>query len=503
MTDTTHSAAPSRWLTTVVFVAIAGLAWIFRDDLITWFSGPPSAAVTNAPGPEGCSDSIDHYTCSMHPSVRQCTPGKCPICGMELTPISKEQQRQGVVTIPAERQQLIGVRTSVVRQSKLVRSLRVVGRLAYDESRLSDVNLKVRGWIEKLFVTNTGQRVEKGQPLFTLYSPELYNAQQDFLLATRDKTESAPGRTAGLAQAARQRLRLLDLSDAQIDQIAARGQPIENVVFSAREPGFVIEKNVVEGAAVEPGMRLYRIASLDKVWIEADVYEADFASVRVGQKANVSLDYLPGKTYEARVTYVYPYLNSETRTGRVRLELVNRKLELRPGMYANVQLESDLGERLQVPASAIVYTGPRRLVFLDLGDGRFRPQEVKLGAEANGMFEVLSGLQAGDKVATSGVFLIAAEARIRTAADYWQGEAQGEIGAAPVEQPAAPNSSARPHTHPPKTARTPPAADEPAPNKAPAAVYTCPMHPEVRSATPGKCPKCGMTLVPAPPAETR
>jgi Cu(I)/Ag(I) efflux system membrane fusion protein len=313
---------------------------------------------------------------------------------------------------------LIGVRTSQVLEANMLQSLRAVGRLAYDESTLSDVSMKVRGWIVKLHVSNTGQRVQKGQTLFTLYSPELYNAQQDFLLANRG-TSVGPG-AHGLAQAARQRLRLLDFSESQIAELTQRGEPIENVTFTARESGFVIEKDVVEGAAVEPGMRLFRIASLDKIWIEADVYEADFAHVRAGQKANVTLDYLPGKNYEARVAYVYPYLNSETRTGRVRLELVNRKLELRPGMYANVQLDSDLGPRLQVPTPAIVYTGPRRLVFVDLGEGRFRPQEVTIGAQASGMSEVLSGLQAGDKVAVSGVFLIAAEARISSAAQYWE-----------------------------------------------------------------------------------
>jgi Cu(I)/Ag(I) efflux system membrane fusion protein len=336
------------------------------------------------------------------------------MCGMELTPVTKQQQRDGVLTISPARQQLIGVRTSPVIEANMQQSLRAVGRLAYDESTLSDISLKVRGWIVKLHVDNTGQHVQKGQTLFTLYSPELYNAQQDFLLATRGAG------TFNLAGPARQRLRLLDFSEAQLAELTRRGEPIENVTFSARESGYVIEKNVVEGAAVEPGMRLYRIASLDKIWIEADVYEADFAHVSVGQKANVTLDYLPGKIYEARVAYVYPYLNAETRTGRVRLELVNRKRELRPGMYANVQLDTDLGPRLQVPSSAIVYTGPRRLVFVDLGEGRFRTQEVTIGAQASGMSEVLSGLHAGDKVAVSGVFLIAAEARISSAAQYWE-----------------------------------------------------------------------------------
>jgi Cu(I)/Ag(I) efflux system membrane fusion protein len=166
-------------------------------------------------------------------------------------------------------------------------------------------------------------------------------------------------------------------------------------------------------------MRLYRIARLDKVWVEADVYEADFAHVRVGQSASVSLDYLPGQAYEAKISYVYPFLDPTTRTGRVRLELANKAHELRPGMFATVTLASKAESRLQVPSSAVVYTGPRRLVFVDLGEGRFRPQEVQIGRQADGMLEVRSGLSAGDRVATSGVFLIAAEARISTAAQYW------------------------------------------------------------------------------------
>jgi Cu(I)/Ag(I) efflux system membrane fusion protein len=359
----------------------------------------------------------------MHPSVHQSTPGQCPICGMTLVPVKRSQQQGGLVTIPADRQQLIGVRTAVVSQAPMVHSVQAIGRLAFDESTLSDVNLKVRGWIVKLLVNSTGQRVQKGQTLFTLYSPELYAAQQDFLLASRGQSIAVPGgapaRNEALAKAARQRLRLLDMSDEQIDQVAQRGQPLDNVAFTARDSGFVIEKDVVEGAAVEPGMRLYRIASLNKVWIEADVYEADFAQVRVGHSASVTLDYFPGRTYDARISYVYPSLNPETRTGRVRLELANKNLELRPGMYASVALRCELGTKLQVPASAVVYTGPRRIVFVDLGEGRFRPQEVQVGATAGGMFEVLSGLAAGDVVATSGVFLIAAEARISTGAKYW------------------------------------------------------------------------------------
>ncbi len=380
----------------------------------------------------------------MHPSVNQKTPGACPICGMALIPVTKEQQEQGVVMIDEARRQLIGVRTAPVIEAPMRSVLRAVGQVAYDEAGLTDVNVKVHGWITKLYVSRTGERVARGQTLFALYSPELYNAEQDFLLSTTSSSRvgaggAAPegvGRVDPLAKAARQRLRLLGLSDAQIDAVAKKGTPDESVAFASPESGFVIEKDVVEGASVDAGMRLYRIAALNKVWVEADVYEADLSGVRVGESAQVTLDYLPGRSYEARVASIYPYVDPKARTGRVRIELANKDLDLRPGMYANVELGTDLGSRLQVPAAAVVYTGPRRLVFVDLGGGRFRPQEVKVGTEANGRYEVLAGLHAGDVVATSGVFLIAAEARISTAAKYWESSSDADrvtdAGAAPA-----------------------------------------------------------------------
>jgi Cu(I)/Ag(I) efflux system membrane fusion protein len=230
------------------------------------------------------------------------------------------------------------------------------------------------------------------------------------------------------------------LSDAQIDAIAQSGKPSEDLAIASPSSGFVIEKNVVEGASVDPGVRLYRIAALTKVWVDADVYEADLAHARVGQRATVTLDYLPGRAYEAKVAYVYPYLDSTARTGRVRLELTNKELDLRPGMYASVALSSDLGTRVQVPAASVVYTGPRRLVFVDIGAGRFRPTEVQVGTESNGMVEVLAGLSPGDQVATSGVFLIAAEAQISTAAKYWDTTSAADAGAPSEGMPPGPNA---------------------------------------------------------------
>jgi Cu(I)/Ag(I) efflux system membrane fusion protein len=457
---------------------------------------------------------IDHYTCSMHPSVKQQTPGKCPICGMDLIPVTKEQQEQGVVMIDDARRQLIGVRTGVVIQGPMQRTFRAVGHITYDESAITDVNLKVRGWITKLFVSQTGQHVNRGQPLFLLYSPDLYSAEQDFLLANQGNQVAAAGagatssRMEMLSRAARQRLHLLGLSDRQIDDVAKKGVPSESIAIPSPASGFVIEKNVVDGASVDAGMRLYRIAALNKVWVEAEVYEADLPHVRVGQMASVSLDYLPGHSYDAKIAYIYPYLDPTARTGRVRVELANKELELRPGMYASVTLASDAVPRVQVPAAAVVYTGPRRLVFVDLGDGRFRPQEVKVGTEANGMYEVLSGLSPGDRVATSGVFLIAAEARISTAAKYWD-KAPDEPAADSMpdmatSEPAPPMMPAPARSGMPMPARPPgpmPRSPKAAASMAPAApsiIYSCPMHPEVRSNTPGKCPKCGMNLEPVP-----
>ena len=520
------------WRSRIVSIALGALvvvlAAVFHRPLTAWFTGKADGVMapgsgrgaTGVVGAEPAASSgspgeVDHYTCSMHPSVKQAGPGKCPICGMDLIPVTKEQQSEGVVMIDEARRQLIGVRTSAVIEGPLRTSFQAVGHVAYDESAFTDVNLKVRGWITKLFVNETGQRVARGQTLFTMYSPELYNAEQDFLLATHGagaggmQAEAGAPRVLSFANAARKRLVLLGLSGAQIDAVAAKGEPQESTAITSPATGFVIEKDVVEGASVDAGMRLFRIAALDKVWVEADVYEADLARVRVGQPAKITLDYLPGHAYDAKVSYVYPYLETGARTGRVRVELANKDLELRPGMYARVELASDMGSRVQVPASAIVYTGPRRLVFVDLGEGRFRPQEVHVGTEADGRYEVLDGLKAGDRVATSGVFLIAAEARISTAAKYWDSAPDNadagppEMGSAsPARQPSPMSPMKAPAMSTGQQVKMRPAISAaPSPTEmmsppAPAAGFTCPMHSSVRRAGPGKCPICGMDLVP-------
>lgn len=375
--------------------------------------GDVSSARDHAPAP----GEIAYYTCSMHPSVKQPGPGPCPVCGMDLTPVTDREVESGVIIIDAARRQLIGVKTGKVQKRRVEKAIRTVGKITYDEERLVDVSTRFKGWIEALFADSTGARVQQGQTLFTVYSPELYAAQQDLLIAS-GRGESA-GASGFLLESAKQRLKLWDVSASFIERVLEKGEPIQNVPIASPASGFVIEKNVVEGSSVEPGTKLLRIANLDEVWIEAELYEADLPLVAKGQAAVVTLPYLPGKRFEGKVTLVYPYLSSATRTGKVRIELDNEQVELKPDMYATVELSADRGQRLVVPESAVIYAGPRRIVFLDLGAGRLRPQRVEVGIKTGDHYEVLGGLQAGDIVVTSGNFLVAAESRLKSAERGW------------------------------------------------------------------------------------
>lgn len=429
-TQTSRRRLLARGLGAAALVALAALLW---RPLVAWFSGhasePPAdtAGHDHAAGPDHAAPGdIAYYTCPMHASVRQERPGACPICGMDLTPVTHGELGTGVIVIDDARRQRIGVKTAPVVRAPMNLSIRALGRVTYDETALVDVTLKLAGYIQKLHVETTGQPVRRGQVLFTLYSPELYAAQQEYLLAR----QGAGSHGQALARAARKRLELLGLPAAQIARIEARGEPLESMPFLAPASGYVLEKDVVEGAAVQAGARLFRIAPLEKVWVQADVYEQDLPHVKIGQKVEVTFPYLPGKKYESQIAYIYPALEGMTRTARVRIELANPDLVLKPDMYADVTLRIEGGERLQVPEAAVIYTGPRRLVFVDLGDGRLRPQEVELGVESGDAYEVLGGLSEGDRVVTSGNFLIAAESRIRSAASYWTGgdDAGGDGG---------------------------------------------------------------------------
>ena len=368
-------------------------------------------------------DEIAHYTCSMHPSVKRDAPGTCPICSMGLVPVTRREVETGVFVVDAARRQEIGVRTEVARVEAVNVTVRAVGRVVYDESRLSEVTVKYKGWVGKLQVDRTGELVERGQVLFELYSPELYATQEELLAALASQRaargSAAPDRADYLVEAAKQRLRLWDLSDEQIAEVSAGGKPIQYLPVLAPTTGTVIEKHVVEGSTVEPGQTLYRLAGLDRVWIEAEIYEADLPLVEVGQLAEVTLPYLPGRSFEGKVSFVYPYLEGASRTGIVRLTFANPNLDLKPEMYANVLLLAERGDRLTVSEEAVLYAGDRRLVFVDLGDGRLEPRTVKVGIRSGDRVEIVSGLEAGEIVVASGNFLIAAESRLKSATGKW------------------------------------------------------------------------------------
>jgi Cu(I)/Ag(I) efflux system membrane fusion protein len=327
------------------------------------------------------------------------------------------------ISLDPGRLQKVGVRSGTALEKPLDSRVRAVARVAYDETQLRDVSLKVAGWIGELEADAVGTRVERGAILFTLYSPELFSAQQEYLQALASQRAAqqtrSPDRADYLVRAAQQRLRLWDISEIDIERVAREGAPIEHLPVRSPASGFLIEKNVVEGSAVRPGERLFRIAPLDRVWLEAEVYESDLSLIEPGQTALVTLPYLPGKSYEGRVDYVYPYLAEATRTGRVRIELPNPELELRPDMYANVELLAPRGTRLTVPISAVLFAGERSFVFRDLGEGRFQPQAVQLGVRSGEEIEILSGLRPGARIVTSGTFLIASESRLQAAIESW------------------------------------------------------------------------------------
>lgn len=394
---------------------------------------PAREAATSA-GAE--DDEIAHYTCSMHPSVRNAEPGDCPICSMDLMPVFRREIASGEIVLDAGRRQQIGVTTARAELRTLAVPVRAVGRVTYDETRLTDVSLKVGGWIGELHADRLGQPVRQGEPLFTLHSPELFEAQQEFLTAANKQRMARMVGSAEsaefLAEARRQRLRLSDLTPDQIKDLEARRAPLERVPILSPASGHVIEKDVVAGTAVQPGVMLLRIAGLDRVWVEAEVYESELALLAVGVPATVTLPYLPGRSFAGRIAFVYPWLDGATRTGRVRIELANPGLVLKPEMYAEVLFKPALGKRLAVPEEAVLYAGDRRYVFLDLGDGRLRPQAVTLGRWAGEWVEILKGLAPGDAVVTSGNFLIAAEARLKLALDHWAPEAEGAKIGVPV-----------------------------------------------------------------------
>ncbi|MFB3883304.1 MAG: efflux RND transporter periplasmic adaptor subunit [Armatimonadota bacterium] len=373
------------------------------------------------------------WTCPMHPQIIRSQPGNCPICGMTLVPVQKTEVKtsegaksnvpgEGVVTIDPAKQQLIGVVTVPVERRSLHRTVRAVGTVAVDESRLSDVHTKVEGWIEQLFVNKTGELVRKGQPLLTIYSPDLVSTQQEYLVAlrSRERTKDSPFaevRSSGdtLVAAARKRLQLWDITDADIARLERTGEVRKALTLYAPTTGYVMERMAVAGMQVMPSMTLLRIADLSRVWMDVSIYEFEAPLVQVGQQATLTMDSHPGKAFAGRVAYIYPTVEEMTRTLKARLDFANPGLWLKPGMYANVEIMVPGAEQLALPEQAIIDTGTRKVVFVKQGEGTFIPREVQLGPRSAGYYPVLGGVKEGELVVSSPNFLIDSESRFQAA----------------------------------------------------------------------------------------
>lgn len=335
-----------------------------------------------------------------------------PMPGMSATPSE-------AVAVPAVMRQLIGVRSAPVTRAMLEQEIRTVGRVDYDERGFSQVTLKIPGWVRKVFVDSIGRSVRKGERLFTLYSPDLLTTQDEYLLAVKTQAqvaasplEDTKANAAALVTSARERLRLWDVTDAQIADLERRGKAEQVLTIYAPSSGIVMKREALPGRYVEPGTTLYEIADLSTVWIYADIYESEVGATRVGQPAVVTVAAYPGEMFGGKVAYVYPMLNSEARTVRVRLELPNSGLKLKPGMYGNVTLQTNAIKTLLVPKEAVLDTGLRQLVFMDRGQGRYEPMPVKLGRRSQDAVEVIEGLKEGDRIVTSANFLLDAESKL-------------------------------------------------------------------------------------------
>lgn len=367
---------------------------------------------------EGEDDDIAYWTCAMHPSVRSDLPGQCPICAMDLTPITKTEIETGVILVDAQRRQLIGVKTGTVRRESVTKEIRTVGTILADETRVTEVTLKIKAWIGEVDGDFTGKPVTKGERLFTFYSPELWSTQEEYIETYRRSQESS-SRNNRIVEVVETRLRLWGLSDATIASIRSSGKPVEYLPFYAPATGTIMEKNVFEGSAVDAGQTLYRIADLSSLWVEAEIYENELSMIAVGQTTEITLSYSPDSVLEGTISYIYPYLNEGTRTARVRIDVPNPDGVLKPEMYTNVRFQIPMGERLVVPESAVVYAGKSHVAFVDLGEGRIEPRIIQTGIRTNDLIEVRDGLSEGETIVTSAVFLIAAESRLRSGIDKW------------------------------------------------------------------------------------
>jgi Cu(I)/Ag(I) efflux system membrane fusion protein len=385
--------------------------------------GGPGAGPAPSPGATHVEEK-DQWQCPMHPSIVQDHPGDCPVCGMRLVKVERASgdgpAPEGLsgVTIDPARQQLIGLKIAHVEKGPVGGAWRTSGRVAIDETRVHHVNVKFSGFMEHVHANFVGRPLKKGEPIFSIYSPELLAAQQEYLLALETRrTLAAGGGMAvdgdALVAAARRKLELWDVPAAEIERLERTGAPARTLTFYSPATGVLTRKDVVPGMRVNAGDMPFEIVDLSRVWVLADAYESDLHQVKVGLPATLTLKAFPGRTFTGRVAFIDPLLDPKTRTAKVRVEFPNAGGELKPEMFGDVVFQGDARQALRVPADAVIRSGTRSVVFVALPDGKFAPREVQAGESNAEWVEVASGLVNGDGVVTRANFLVDSESRLR------------------------------------------------------------------------------------------
>ena len=421
-----------------------------KERKILYYRNPMNPQETS-PTPKKASDGMDfvpvyeeeksgdgkkkiaYYQDPMHPWYTSDKPGTAPDCGMDLVPVYEGEESasggEGIKIDPVTVQN-IGVKIETVEKRKLERTIRTVGKVEYDETKVYNINTKIMGWVEKLHVDYTGKYVQKGQPLLEIYSPELVSTQEEYLQAIKyqkkmsgsSSTEAQKG-SNDLIESAKRRLEYWDISEKEINELEKRGAPKKTMTIYSPVDGIVIEKMVLQGQNIMAGMELFKISDLSNVWVIADVYQYEVPWIKNEQEIELNLSYLPGKSYKGKITYIYPFLNEESKTVKVRAEVRNTaSYDFKPGMFANVTIKSPVSiGAVAVPEQSLIRTGERTIAVISLGGGYFDPREVKTGVNASGYVQILEGIKEGEKIVTSSQFLIDSESNLKAAINLMRG----------------------------------------------------------------------------------
>ena len=499
-----------------------------------FIAGNPSSRIT--------SEEKQLYTCGMHPQIVEDHPGNCPICGMKLVPIKNNGEKKtgerkilywrapmdpneiydspgkskmgmdlvpvyevetsgtGIVSIDPQVQQNMNIKTAIVEVKQLSSIVTTNGVLTTNETSEYIVTTRINGWVEKLYVNYTGQQVSKGSKLMDIYSPELVSAQQELLTALSyqnsvngSSLESIKQSGNELVKNAMKKLELLEVPESEINRLINTKEVKTDLTLYAQKSGTVLEKNIIEGQKISAGMPLLKISNLSSLWLLADIYEYELTKVKVGSEASITFNFLPGKNYEGKVSFIYPTLDPKSRTVKIRINLNNRG-ELKPSMFANITIEGeDLGKKPVVPENAIIRSGLKDVVILSLGDGKFKPQEVQLDGYSNGYYQVISGLTEGNTIVTSAQFLIDSESNLKAAINQFQSAKQDTVAMLNMKNEKQELPDAK-QNHSSSIVREGVIDVNSIDKNKDGKLWECPMDWNVISDESGRCPECNMKL---------